>query len=241
MRKLVTLVLGVFCAAFSFSQNENAYSSSQAGIENAITLYNRFTGSNAPLYNGKEYVFYTFRMRGDPYFATTKFSQGWVSYEGKKYDSLSLLYDLSRNELVILTADQKSAIVLHNESVDSFGFSDNKFIKLEKDEKMHLDYAGFYNLLYDGHIQILARRKKVISDLIENYAVIMLFSSQDRFYILKNGMYYPVSKSKDVFDVLADKRKQLKKMLRRNHIKIKKNDFENSLMKAAEFYDEIGQ
>jgi hypothetical protein len=233
--KLVVFFLGI--SSVSYSQD----ASSADNIENAVSLYDLFTGSNAPVYNGKEYVFYAFRMKGDPYFASAEFSKGWVCYEGKKYDSVSLLYDLTRNELIILNADRRFAIVLHNESVDSFSLSNNKFIKLDKDEKKHLGYAGFYNVLYDGHVQLLALRKKVMSDLIENYVVFKIFTSQDRFFIFKNDTYYPVSNSKDIFRVLSDKRKPLKKMLRHNHVKIKKNDFENSIKKAVEFYDEIGQ
>lgn len=241
MRKLIAFIFGISSISFSYSQKTGKYSSSEDDVANAINLYDQFTAKNAPVYNGKEYVFYTFRMKGYPFFLSEKFSKGWVSYEGKKYESIELEYDLTRNELVVLAPDRRAAMVLHNELVDSFGFAGYKFISLEKNENARLDYAGFYNLLYDGKTQILARRKKSIREVIEDKPGVRYFPSQDRFYIHKNGKYYPVNNSKDVYKVFTDKRKQVKKMMRRNHIKIKKGNFENSIVKAAQLYDEFSQ
>lgn len=241
MKKLIAFIIGIFSVCSSYSQNESGYPSSQSDVGNAIRLYDHFTADNAPLYNGKEYVFYAFRMKGTPYFADERFFKGWINYQGKKYDSVSLLYDLSRNELAVLSADNKSAIVLHNEMVDSFYISENKFVNLAEDTAEHLVHAGYYNILYDGKTQLLAKRSKTISDAIEDNFIIRVFSSKDQIYIRKDGHYYPVSNSKDVLEVFSDKKKELRKKMRQNHVKIKRITFENSLVKTVALYDELPQ
>lgn len=238
MRKLITLFAGLSFISLSYSQTGEKYSS-ESDVTNAINVYDHFTGNNAPLYNGKEYVFYTFRMKGDPFFFSTKFSKGWVSYLGKKYEPVSLLFDLSRNELILLNADDRSAVVLHNELVDSFSISGNKFLNLQEDAAHHLTHAGYYNVLYDGSIQVLAKRIKTISPAIENDSLTQVFASKNDFFIRKNGSYYSASNSKDVFHLFADKRRELKKAMRQNHVKFKRKTFENSLVKSAELYDKI--
>ncbi len=63
---------------------------------------------------GSEYLFYTFKMEGDPFFGTgiygdgsVNFVEGWVSYNGRKYGFVALLFDLVRDQLVVLSPDQK--------------------------------------------------------------------------------------------------------------------------------------
>ena len=123
MKILLFLISALFFLNPSFSQSVKQDSISNLQLQNAIDLYDNFSAENAPVYNGIEYIYYNFKMEGDPYFITGDFSKGWVNYSGRKYDSLSVMYDVARNQLVILSHDKKSRIVLQNEFVDSFNLS----------------------------------------------------------------------------------------------------------------------
>jgi CMP-N-acetylneuraminic acid synthetase len=48
-----------------------------------------------------------------------------------------------------------------------------------------------------------------------------------------------VNNKKDVYRVFADKLHDLKKMMRRNHIKLKRKNFETAMVKASAFYDQL--
>src|SRR6187551_3147751 len=117
MKILLFLISSLFFLNPSFSQSIKPDSISDVQLQNAIDLYDHFSADNAPVYNGIEYIYYTFKMEGDPYFITGDFSNGWVNYLGRKYDSLPLIYDVARNQLVILSPDKASRIVLQNEFV----------------------------------------------------------------------------------------------------------------------------
>ena len=155
------------------------------------------------------------------------------------YGPLRLGYDIRRNQVTIASTDNLTRIVLNNELVDSFYFSGPTFIRLKEDYKQNLNNTAFYDLLHNGNVQILTRRIKTMEDVIKDNMIVRLFTEKDHFYIYKNGLYYLVSNKKEVFHLFADEQQRVKKMLRREHVKIKRNDFETGLQKAVEFYDQL--
>src|SRR6185437_3707938 len=109
--KIFLLFLSCFFSlASSFSQSVQKDSITNLQIKNAIDLYNHFTDGQAPIFNGPEYIYYSFKMEGDPYFEKAGYSKGWVGYKARIYTPVSLFFDIHRNELVILNADSTAEI-----------------------------------------------------------------------------------------------------------------------------------
>ena len=237
----------LFIIAPAYSQSVQKDSPTDAQVKNAIELYDRYTADNAPVFNGREYLFYTFKMEGDPFFGTgiygdgsVNFVEGWVSYNGRKYGSVALLFDIVRDQVVILSPDHKTPIIIHNEFIDSFSFYGHTFIALQEDHAQNLYNTGFYDLLYNGrNVQFLARRIKVLNPRIVGTTMITSFPAKNRFYIHKNGLYYLVSNKKDVFRVYNDRMKDLKKVMRQNHLKLRRKNFETAATKVSAFYDQL--
>ncbi len=239
MKILLFLITALFFLNPSFSQTVKQDSISDAQLQNAINLYDNFSAGNAPVYNGIEYIYYTFKMEGDPYFITGDFSNGWVSYSGRKYDSLSVMYDEARNQLVILNFDKKSRIVLQNEFVDSFNLLGHTFISLTEDHQQNLYNSGFYDMLYNGKIQFLARRIKTMDSPIKGDLLVRVFYIKDRFYVHKNGLYYLVNSKKDVYHLFNDKIRDIKKLMRKQHLKFRRRNFEQTMVKVTALYDQL--
>ena len=239
MKILFLLIYGFFFLNPLFSQSVKKDSTISLQVRNAIDLYNNYTDGNAPIFNGSEYLYYTFKKEGDPYFETGNFTKGWVGYEGTVYDPVSIFYDVVRNQLVILNADSMSRIVMLNEFVDSFNLLGHTFINLKEDYKQNLYNTGFYDLLYNGRIQLLARRIKLMSDVIEDMSLIRRFSIKDRFYIHKDGLYYLVNNKKDVFHLFEDKKHELRRLMRKEHLKFRHKNFEYTLVKVTALYDQL--
>lgn len=239
MKIVLFFLFSLFFLQSSFSQGMENNSLTDLQVKNAIHLYNQFTDGNAPIYNGPQYIYYNFKMEGNPYFISGDYSKGWVGYNGRVYEPVSMFYDIARNQLVILNADGITNIEMHNEFVDSFHLWGHTFISLKEDQKQNLYNTGFYDLLYNGNIQLLARRIKTFQDNIQNLVVVRVFYNGDRFYIHKDGIYYLVSNKKDVFRLFADKIHDIKKMMRKKHLKLRHNTFESSLEKVTAFYDQL--
>jgi hypothetical protein len=239
MKILLFLISVLLFLNPSFSQSVKQDSISDLQLQKAIDLYDHFSADNAPVYNGIEYIYYNFKMEGDPYFITGDFSKGWVNYSGRKYDSLSVMYDVARNQVVILGYDQKSRIVLQNEFVDSFGLLGHTFIKLKEDHQQNLYNTGFYDMLYNGKVQFMARRIKAMNMKIEGMVVVRPFYVKDRFYVHKDGLYYLVNRRKDVYHLFDDKIHEIKKLMRKQHLKIRRKNFEQATTKVTALYDQL--
>jgi hypothetical protein len=239
MKILLFLISVLLFLNPSFSQSVKQDSISDLQLQKAIDLYDHFSADNAPVYNGIEYIYYNFKMEGDPYFITGDFSKGWVNYSGRKYDSLSVMYDVARNQVVILGYDQKSRIVLQNEFVDSFGLLGHTFIKLKEDHQQNLYNTGFYDMLYNGKVQFVARRIKAMNMKIEGMVVVRPFYVKDRFYVHKDGLYYLVNRRKDVYHLFDDKTHEIKKLMRKQHLKIRRKNFEQATTKVTALYDQL--
>jgi len=237
--KTVLLFLSVFFSLSSFSQNANKDSLTGLQLKNVVSLYDHYTNGNAPIYNGQEYLFYTFKREGNPFFYSDTMLRGWVSYQGKIYNPLSLLYDLTRNQVVVLFPDSISSVVLQNQFIDSFNLANHTFINLMQAPQQNLYNTGFYDLLYNGRVQLLARRTKLLSETIKNDSITTVISSKDFFYIHKDGMFYLVNNQKEVFKLFDDKKHELRKEMRKEHLKFRRKNFESVLKKTTALYDQF--
>lgn len=239
MNKFLLVICTFFLFSKSFSQSVNFDSATSLQVKNAVDAYDHFTDGNAAIYNGQEYIYYSFLMEGDPYFITGNLTIGWVKYKNRMYDSLLMLYDVARNMVVIASQYNLKKIALENDFIDSFHLSGHTFIALKEDHQQNLYNSGYYDLLYNGHVQLLARRIKTLNPTIKGSAVVTVFLTKDHFYIFKDGIYYLVSNKKDVFKVFQDKNHELKKRLRKEHLKFRRKTFENTLVQSVAFYDQL--
>lgn len=247
MKHFFFLLSTFFFLNEAFSQTQMKDSLTDKQVSNAIALYDNYTSDNSPIYNGREYLFYTFKMEGDPFFGTgiygdgsVDFVQGWVSYNGRKYGLVPLLFDLVRNQLVVLSPDHKTPVVMLNEYIDSFSLYGHKFVSLKEDHTQNLYNTGFYDLLYNGQsVQFMEKRAKSLNPRIQGVAMITSFPSKNHFYIHKKGLYYLVTGKKDVFRVFGDKIRDLKKTMRQNHLKLKRKNFETAATKVTALYDQL--
>ena len=240
MKHFIFLFSSLILLNPSFSQSVKRDSVTDLQVKNAIEIYNHYVADNAPVFNGQEYLYYTFKMEGDPFFGNADFTYGWVNYNGRKYDSLPLIYDLVRNQLVVLSPDHHSRIVMHNEFIDSFSLIGHTFIALREDHNQNLYNSGFYDLLFNGqHVQFLARRIKLLNPRIQGTSLVTSFLSKTHFYVHKNGLYYLVGGKKDIYRVFSDKLRELKKMMRQNHLKIQRKNFETAASRTSAFYDQL--
>ena len=237
-----TTIVSLFCIICGFpvfSQGlRNDSTLLERQVANSLLLYDKYTGPQASIYNGSEYIAYIFKREGIPFFLADTMALGWVGYEGRIYQPMIIQYDIVRNKVLLLNSNRRSKIVLHNELIDSFYFLNHTFKKLEANSAQNLSTTGFYDFLHNGNIKVYASRKKLFKDVITDNELVRIFSNEDRYYIYKGGKYYLVNNKKDVYNLLNDKKSALKSAMRRRKIKFRKNNFEEALLVAAEIYDQ---
>ncbi|MEP6950354.1 MAG: hypothetical protein ABI863_13805 [Ginsengibacter sp.] len=239
MRTTLVLLFYFLCSQ-SFAQNfQNDTFLVKDGIKQSIELYDHFTAAQAAIYNGGEYVPYTFERTGSPFFDSDTLANGDIGYAGRIYHSIPMQYDVARNQVVILNYDRLSKIILQNDIVDSFHFLNYTFIHLNKDPKQNLNSTNLYQLLFNGHIQVLARRKKIFEDTFKEDEILRVFHSEDLFYIHKGDTYYAANNKKDVYSIFKDKQHEIRTLMRQQKIRFGKKNFNEALLAAARIYDQL--
>jgi len=232
---ILLLLTGYFhCQA----QDSNEENFTGAAINNAITLYYQFTEKQARLYNGLEYYDYSPKLQGHAYFMDSSWKTGSIIYDGITYRDVSMMYDLVRDEVVILHFNNIKKMGLLSEKVKEFTLQGHHFLRIEKDSLSKSPLTtGFYDKLYEDRSAVLARRIKIIEEKVTN-EVEQYITVHDHYYIRKEGVYHEVSTYKGLLDIFKTDAKEIRQYLRKNKIRYRKNR-ENAIMKAVAYYDSI--
>jgi len=217
-------------------------SSQQNALNNAINLFNVSLGNQSQLYNGPEYYFYDPLIKGNAYFSDVNaFNPGSVYYNGVFCSGIQLLYDLYKDEVVVLLYNHFSKYTLVKDKVKSFDFLNHHFINIDADtiSNNSVIKSGFYDELYSGKTQVLVKRSKNIQTNTsglsgpESY-----FNPVTDYYFRKGHNYYTISGQGSLLDILKDRKKELQQYIRSSNIKFHK-DPEDAMVKIATYYDHL--
>lgn len=232
------------CAAIPFISSQEAFSqAAKPPVEvgsYAVSLYRQATNAEAHLYNGTEYVDYRkLHREGHQFFQVDQFNTGSVVYDGDLYEEVPMLYDVVRDEVVI----ELEGLLLQKlvtEKVTSFELLGHKFMhQLASDSaKAGSLRPGFYDVLNDGGIDFLVKRKKQMDNTISDKVVIEHYNIDDRFYLRNGETYQQVKSKRSVYKVLSDKHKELKKFARANRLNFR-HQREASILALVKHYDSL--
>ena len=198
---------------------------SESAVKTAfpLSLYKAATDQSQNLYNGRLYYVYDARMEEHQFFGDRKWQKGTVLYDGQRFDSIPMIYDINRDELIIKHFNG-DALLLQSEKVEYFSKENHSFRRFESGKEINDQMrTGFYDILYEGKSKVLVRRTKQRQEKIVEKKVIALFPEKDFYYIHKDDRYYPVRSKKSVLGLFPDRKKELRKALREEKIKYRKN------------------
>ncbi|HLY68488.1 MAG TPA: hypothetical protein VKR53_02095 [Puia sp.] len=207
---------------------------------NAIAFYNKFIGEDAHLYNGSEHALYDFRIKGFPYFESNVLQVGFVNYDSILYQQINMAYDIVRDELTINRYNQNFRMTLVNDKIAYFSLLNHYFVRIIQDSLNRATITtGFYDRLYNGKLKLFAKRqKKIIETVTAEEGDKLWFEESDSYFILRNNIYFSIKDKNNLFDFFKDRKKDLKKYLRKNKIKFKDGP-ETAILKAIEYYDKL--
>jgi hypothetical protein len=236
LKKLIYLLgLGVVCLHGS-AQDTADINVKKTVIDSAVSLYYQYTDRQSRLYNGVEFLGYSPRIEGHAFFLTNDWVTGSLVYDGMEYRDVPLMYDIFKDGLILRHFNSYFRVGLVREKIKEFDLGNHHFIRLEIDSLAKSAVStGFYEVLYNGSVTVLARRIKTISETI-TYQLEQKFVQQDMYFIYKDSTYYAVKGNNDLLSVLKEKRNELKNYLRKNRYRYRK-DPENTIIKAAAYYD----
>lgn len=176
---------------------------------------------NSLLFSGTEYVKQFNEARGNPFFPASN-NFGNISYNGYAYNNIELLYDCEDDIPIIRDVQGLLKLRLIREKLEGFTIDQHKFIKI----KLLSSQGEFYEEIYRGKYALLMQwQKKAELDAqeIERYVL------RKTIFMLKGNDILPIAGKADLFGLINNKEKELRKIYRSNRLKYKKNP-----LKAAE-------
>lgn len=231
--------IAVFILFFSFfdasAQPSRSIDSRLAFSDSAANLYFISQGGTSALYNGRLFYGYP-TIKGHAYYPEEGWQIGSVLYDGTWYHDVTLMFDIYKDEVVILHPNT-TPLCLFSERVQKFYFRGLTFVRLSA-SKDHVPKSGFYQQLVEGNITIFSRRLKVIEEKIENLEIERNFISTYQYYALKDGIYYQIGKKKSLLNLLKDSRQNILQYLKEQKLKYK-DDKEKAITQVAQFYNQL--
>ena len=239
----IAFLLCAVAGKSSFAQAARADSSSQQNaLNNTLSLFYASIGEQSRLYNGTEYHFSDPVTKGNAFFSDVNaFTPGSIAYDGTYFNGVPMLYDIYYDKVVVLLYNHFSKFSLIKEKVKSFDFLSHHFINIDADTLgvNTIIKSGFYDELYAGKTQVLAKRLKNIqtrsSGTLGSEAY---FNPVKDYYIRKNNVYYSFGGEGSLTSILKDKKKEIQQYLKANQIKFRQ-DPEEAMVKIASYYDHL--
>jgi len=207
--------------------------------EYPLSLYKAATITSQNLYNGRLYYIYDSREEEFQFFDSRKLENGTVFYDGQRYENIPMMYDIVRDELVITHAKGYENILLQSAKVEYFSFYNHNFKRFESGQGINPEMkTGFYDQVYTGRTKMLVRRVKQRQEKILDKKVISQFPEKNIYYVYKDGRYHSVHSKKSVLALFPDQKKELRKELREQKIKFRKQR-ETAIVTMVTRHDEL--
>ena len=216
------------------AQTDTAFVS--ASSANAKKVYLSAVHSQSHLYNGGQYIDYNSLADEHPYYLSEDWMTGTIIYDGQRYEDVSILYDIWADK-VIVEHFTGAFIELVTAKISSFEIRGHSFRKFTKaDDSKGAITEGFYDVLYDGKTKVVARHEKLFEETIQSQQLVREFNEKNKYYIIRNGAFFPANSKRAVLQILSDKKKELRKYIRDYALDFRKR--ETSIVSVAKFYDQ---
>ncbi len=237
---LIALLFLSGSAPSAFSQSVPTDSALvQQSVQQVYARYRTAMHLHSHLYNGSEYVDYDHYIDGHQYFQSDEWEEGTIHYDGTLYPRVPLLYDVRYDQVITENLAGPLRIRLVAEKVQYFTLLGHTFVRIVADSTTQGGVrTGFYDRLYDGRVQVLAKRIKLVHEQISSGQVDRDFYERNRYFVRKDGQFYPVKGKGSVLAVFDDRKKELQKFLREQKIRYKRNP-ESTMVLLARQYDAL--
>jgi hypothetical protein len=229
----------ILCAQVARAQAVKDSINNRALFTNVEDKFYTEIGPQSRLFSGYDYQGYRTSINGNAYFLdTASWHTGSLTYDGFLYKDVTLIYDIYADELITRAYHSALKLRLLKNYITSFDLLGHHFINITDNPGIpSTPKSGFYDELYGGKTEVLARREKSIQ--ITSNSTVSYFSYSVSYYVYKGGAYYPVSSRGSFLKVFKDRNNELRKFIKANSLRFDKLNKEESFVKVASYYDQI--
>lgn len=178
------------------------------------------------------------KASGDQFFLTNAFIKGSVTFNGKRFSNLDLMYDISNDEL-ILRIDPYPVISMNKEMIDSFTlvFENRNYHIINAGNDSSAILRGYVNVLYEGTTTLYVKYTKLVQPLAVDGRFDLLVQ-EHRVYIKKDSQIIQISGKRKFIALLEDKKKEVNDFMKKEKIKISRKD-PDTFIPVLKYYDSL--
>lgn len=178
-----------------------------------------------------------FKREGHQFFESPDKQRGTIYYTNHFFENVQLIYDVVTDKLILQHPTTPLLLSLINERVEYFTIAKHRFIRLADDSAVaKVISTGYYEVLVDNKVQLLARRSKQMQEKIETSHINIEFYLNDKLFLKKGGIYYPINNKRAIVNLLSDREAELKAYSKANKLRFKKSRREADIMQLTEYY-----
>ena len=181
---------------------------------------------------------------GHPFFSEDKFLNTSLIYNGQEYNDLRIKYDVYNQNIILyqdLYPDQYRFLKLNNNLIKEFVITDhlNRKHYFKTFDNLSDQFKGikFYEVVYENGILYLIIRSKEFQELAIEYNK-NRFLDKSKHLIIKNGEIHLFKNKRSFLLVFSEKKKELKKYIRREKLKVKLDKPEN-ITRIIKYLDKL--
>jgi hypothetical protein len=204
----------------------------------ATAFYEQTINEQAHIYEGNEYISHDPRIRVHPYYLSDNMQAGTIHYNGVSYGQVEMMYDIVRSELAIKPPGGGYRLRVRTEYISAFTLGNHQFSRIVGDSAAGIP-TGFYEVLYNGQVKALSHRLKTVHEDISSGSYQADYLQKDRFYILKDSVYYEVKSKRSLLNLFPAQARSLRKFIRTNSLKFNDNQREEAVSRITKYYDEL--
>jgi hypothetical protein len=209
-------------------------------FNNCKDVYYNAIGSELALSNGTLYHEFTpsDTDQGIPYFGTDEFTEGTIYYDGIYFENVPLLYDIVHDKVITSLSTSINKLELISGKIKFFEINGHRFLSLIIQENTSKTQVGFVELLHDGKLKLYVKWQKERKKITESGEMQIQYEDQNRIYVNKGNKFFDVKTKSSLLQLMEDKRKEVLKFIRENHLDFKGHQIESSL-KVISFYESM--
>jgi hypothetical protein len=205
----------------------------------ALRQYHSYVAPEVGLYRGTQYIDYDYTVqKGQPFFGPDSIRYGSVWYGGVAYDHVRMLYDLIKDQLVVLDPYNVYKIALYMDLVDSFALDGQTLLRIRDSLAPSWLRSVYFEPIYRGRMVLLKRERKFLHEniVISSDNVRLFIDGNDDYYLKKGDGYHAVNTKEALYDLFKDRRSDVKRLIRKSKLGWHK-DKEQLLQLVVAWYD----
>lgn len=237
IRQIILTILSLFAILLqSPGQEKKTAALHELTFEELCKIYEASAGNDLQYINGSMYTEAFPGCKGHPFFNSEGWYEGELVMQGKKYEGLTLRYDLYRDQLLYnhIQSSGSYIVVLNKYRIDSFTMDGHHFCKLQSPGSGSEE--GFYELLSEGKASYYVKWTKRLSESTPEYnGEFSLFTES---YIQKKEEFSRINRRSGILKALEDHEKEIREYIRANRIVVRPGN-EMKIKSIVDFYNKL--